>query len=115
MYNILYENFSYLAIILVCLINGVYIVTGTGNTFMRVYRKLTVEEKKFYDISKVKMMQILFVLSMVIVTVLAFLFTEIFTDIIDPNIFIVCYLVEIVVLIILSYTKWILNWFCKKI
>lgn len=114
MYNILYENLTYLGIILVCFINVIYIVTGMGNSSLRVYRKLTVEEKKLYDLPKVKMMQILFILSMVIVTVLAFLFTEIYTDIIDPKIFIVCYLVEIVVLTIFSHTKWILNWFCMK-
>ncbi|WP_077613244.1 hypothetical protein [Clostridium sp. Marseille-P2415] len=114
MKKILYENLPYLAILLVCLFNARNIVTGTGNTIMREYGKLTDEEKELYDISKVKMSQILYVLSLVFVTVLAFVFSVIFPNVIFPKTFIVCYLVEIVVLLIFSKTKWILNWFCKK-
>ncbi len=114
MKKILYDSLPYLAILLVCLFNARAIVTGTGNSIMRKYGKLTDEEKELYDIRKVKMSQILYVLSLVIVTVLAFLFSEIFPNAIAPKTFIMCYLVEIVVLLIFSKTKWILNWFCKK-
>lgn len=114
MKKILYENLPYLAILLVCLFNARYIVTGTGNTIIKEYGKLSNEEKKLYDISKVKMSQILFLLSIVIVTVFAFVFSVIFPNIISTKLFIVCYLVEIVVLLIFSKTKLILNWFCKK-
>ncbi len=114
MKKILYENLPYLAIILACLFNARNIVTGTGNTIMREYGKLTAEEKELYDISKVKTSQILYVLSLVIVTVLAFVFSEIFPNVIAPKTFIVCYLLEIAVLLIFIKTKWILNWFCKK-
>jgi hypothetical protein len=84
------------------------IVTGTKNNLMR-YGKLTDEEKELYDISKVKMSQILFELSLVVLVILAFV-----PNVIASNTFIVCYLVEIVVLLIFSKTKCILNLFCKK-
>lgn len=113
MNKILYENFNYIAILLICLINAIYTVTGTGNTLMG-YGKLKDEDKELYDISKVKMSQILYILSFAIVTVLAFVFSEIYPDVFTLKTFIVCYLVEIIVLIIFSKTKWILNWFCKK-
>lgn len=114
MKKILYENLPYLAILLVCLFSLRNIVTGSGNTIMKKYGKMTHEEKELYDISKVKMSQILYVMSLVFVTILAFVFSVIFPNIIYPSIFLACYLVEIIVLLIFSKTKWILNGFCKK-
>ncbi|WP_143321940.1 hypothetical protein [Clostridium sp. HBUAS56010] len=114
MKKILYENLPYLAILLVCLFNVSSIVRGSENTIMRKYGKMTDEEKKLYDISKVKMSQILYILSLVLVTVLAFVFSVIFPNIIYPNTFLAFYILEIIVLFILSETKLILNGFCKK-
>jgi hypothetical protein len=89
------------------------IATGTGNALMK-YDKLTDEEKKLYNISKIKMTQILYFSSLAIVIVFAFVFSEIYPNVIPSAMFIVCYLVEIVVLFIFAKTKWILNWFCRK-
>ena len=114
MKRILYEILPYIAILLVCLFNARYIITGTGNSIIRKYGKLTDQEKELYDSLKVKMSQLLYVLSLAILTVLAFVFSVIYPNIILPKMFIVCYLVEIVVLLIFSETKWILNLFCKK-
>lgn len=114
MKRILYENLPYLAILLVCLFNARNIVIGSGNTIMREFGILTDDEKELYDITKIKLSQILYVLSLVLVTVLAFVFSVILPGFILPKIFIVCYLVEIVVLLIFSRTKWILDWFCRK-
>lgn len=114
MKRILYEILPYIAILLVCLFNARNIITGTGNPIIRKYGKLTDQEKELYDGLKVKMSQLLYVLSLVILTVLAFVFSVISPNIILPKMFIVCYLVEIVVLLIFSETKWILNLFCKK-
>lgn len=112
--EILYGKLQYIGIILVCLISAGRIVTGTGNTIMREYGKLADEEKQLYDISKVKMSQILYVLSLVLLTILAFIFSEIFPNIISTNTIIMGYLAAIVVLLIFVKTKWILNGFCKK-
>lgn len=114
MKRILYEILPYIAILLVCLFNARNIITGTGNPIIRKYGKLTDQEKELYDSLKVKMSQLLYVLSLAILTVLAFVFSVISPNIILPKMFIVCYLVEIVVLLIFSETKWILNLFCKK-
>ncbi|RKD33853.1 hypothetical protein BET01_13360 [Lacrimispora algidixylanolytica] len=114
MKRILYEILPYIAILLVCLFNARNIITGTGNPIIRKYGKLTDQEKELYDSLKVKMSQLLYVLSLAILTVLAFVFSVIYPNIILPKMFIVCYLVEIVVLLIFSETKWILNLFCKK-
>lgn len=113
MREIFKEYSSYFTILFICLINIRAIVKGVNN-YMGKYGKLAEEEKQLYDISKVKVSLILHVLSLVLVTVLAFIFTEIYPNIIAPKTFILCYLAEVVVLLILSYTKWILNWFCKK-
>ncbi|ABX42139.1 hypothetical protein [Lachnoclostridium phytofermentans] len=114
MEKILRENFPLIAILLICLIYLIRVVTGTKNTVMREYGKMTEEEKELYDISKVKMSQILCILSIIIVIVLDFVFTKFFPDIIAPNTFTVCLLVEMVVTIIFFKTKWIINFFCKK-
>jgi thiamine transporter ThiT len=114
MKRILYEILPYIAILLVCLFNARNIITGTGNPIIRKYGKLTDQEKELYDSLKVKRSQLLYVLSLAILTVLAFVFSVISPNIILPKMFIVCYLVEIVVLLIFSETKWILNLFCKK-
>lgn len=114
MKQILYENLPYLAILLVCLLQARKIVAGTGSTIMIAYGRLSEEEKELYDISKVKMSQILYLLSLFSLTIFAFVFSVFFPNIISSRTFIVCYLVEIIVLLIFSRTKWILNWFCEK-
>lgn len=109
-----YDIFPLLAILIVCLINTRNILKGAGNTIMRQYGKLTDGEKEHYDISKVKKSQMFYVLSLVIVITFVFLFKFIFPNIISSKIFLVCFLIEIVVLLIFVNTRWILNWFCKK-
>lgn len=108
------ENFSFFAVLLICFINLFYTVTGSGNTFLRIYRKLTDEEKQCYDIRKVKVVQIIFILSWIIFDVLIFVSTKLYPNIINISIFIIWFIVELVLLIILNYTKWFLNVFCKK-
>lgn len=114
MKRILYEVLPYIAIMFVCLFNARNIITGTGNPIIRKYGKLSDQEKELYDSLKVKMSQFLYVLSLAVLTVLAFVFSVIYPNIILPKVFIVCYLVELVVLLIFSETKWVLNLFCKK-
>lgn len=107
------KYFPYLAVLLVCIMNTINIAKGTGDSLM-MYGKLTDEEKKLYDMSKVRISQILFGLSLIILTVLAFVSLEIYSSIITPPLFIVLCLIEIVVLFIFSKTKLVINWFCKK-
>jgi hypothetical protein len=114
MKRILYENLPYIAILLVCLFNARNIVTGNGNNIMIKYGKLTDREKECYDSSKVKVSQLLYLLSLAGLTVLSFVYSVIFPGIILPKVFLVCYLVEIVLLLIFCKTKWILDVFCKK-
>ena len=86
---------------------------GTGKISLMRYGSLTDEEKKLYSISKVKMSQILYFLSLAIVVALAFV-SLIYPNIIDPMILLVCCLIEIAISFIFENTKLILNWFCRK-
>lgn len=108
---LLNDKATYIAILLVPI--SIIRDIGTKNAISK-YKKLTDQEKKIYDISKVKLSELLYAISLIILAILAYIFTEIFPDIISTNIFIWCFLIEIVVLLIFSQTKWILNLFCKK-
>ena len=114
MKGILYESFPYVAMLLVCVFNARNIINGTDNTFMRKYRKLTDEEKELYDSWKVKVSQLLYVLCFGVLTVFAFVFSVVFPDVIGTEIFIVGYVVEVVLLLILSETRLVLDGFCRK-
>lgn len=105
--------FVLLASIIVCLINVIKTLRGTGKISLMRYGSLTDEEKKLYSISKVKMSQILYFLSLAIVVALAFV-SLIYPNIIDPMILLVCCLIEIAISFIFENTKLILNWFCRK-
>lgn len=114
MKGILYESFPYVAMLLVCLFNARNIIKGTDYTLMRKYRKMKDEEKALYDSWKVKVSQLLYLLSFGVLTVLAFVFSVVFPDVIRTEIFIVGYVVEVVLLVILSETRLVLDWFCRK-
>jgi hypothetical protein len=114
MKGILYESFPYVAMLLVCVFNARNIINGTDNTFMRKYRKLTDEEKELYDSWKVKVSQLLYVLCFGVLTVFAFVFSVVFPDVIRTEIFIGGYVVEVVLLLILSETRLVLDGFCRK-
>lgn len=114
MTNIFYESVMYLAILLACLVSARAIAIGNGNTLLRGYSELTEEEKESYDIKKVKRVQILYVLSVAIVTLCAFVFSEVFPNVLPVKLFVGCYILEIIILFLFLKTRWILNWFCKK-
>jgi hypothetical protein len=80
---------------------------------MKKYEKMTEEEKRMYDVSKVKMVQVLFIMWVLILTIIAFIFDKISPDIVDYNIFLICVIISAVLVTILS-EKWVLRVFCKK-
>lgn len=107
-------NFTYFGMIFIGIINLINVVNGSRNTFMSKYsKKLTDKEKECYDEGKVKAVQILYSLSLIVLAVLAFVFIELRPNIIDPNIFDICFIIELVILVIIN-TKWFLNTFCKR-
>jgi hypothetical protein len=107
------KYFPYFIMVLMCLVDVIKIASGPESNLMK-YGKLPEEEKKLYNISKVKMTQILYFLSLTIVTVFSFIFTELYPNVIPYQVLLVCYLVELVILFIFAYTKWVLNWFCRN-
>ena len=110
----LWGNFSYFAMIFIGIINLINVANGSGNTFMSKYnKKLTDKEKECFDEAKVKAVQVLYALSLIVLAVLAFVFIELYPNIIAPNIFDICFIIEIVILFIIN-TKWFLNVFCKR-
>lgn len=111
--NLLYGKWAYIAFILIFLINILRIVKIPEYAFPRIYKKMTDEEKKIYDISKIRYVKILFSLAMIILTIFAFIFSEVFPDIINQNVFLISYLIALVIIFFLD-TKWMLNWFYKK-
>ena len=115
--NIIHDTiskyFSCFLLFLLCLLNIVRTAKTTGNYLMK-YGKLADEEKELYDISKVKMAQILYILSWTILLVFDSVFSSIYPNVIPNTVFIVCCLVGLVFLFIFAATKWILNLFCRK-
>jgi len=107
------KGFPDFVLLLMCLVDMIKIAVGRESDLMK-YGKLPEEEKKLYNISKVKITQILYFLSFTILIVFSYIFTEIYPNVISDTVFIVCYLVELVILFIFAYTKWILNWFCRE-
>lgn len=113
MWKALYENSMYLFILYLSLLHLWYILGCKKNTLMKKYEKMTEEEKRMYDVSKVKMVQVLFIMWELILTIIAFIFDKICPDIVDHNIFLICIIISAVIATVLS-EKWVLRVFCKK-
>ncbi len=103
-----------IVLILMSFINLFSIAFGSGNRLMIIYHKLSDEEKECYDITKVKAVQIIYLISVIILAILALIFKELYPDFFDINIFAICFIIEIVILLIMNYTKLFLNMLCKK-
>lgn len=108
-FNTYSRYFPFLILIIFCFINIIKVATRKER-----YEKLPDEEKGFYEPSKVKITYIAYSLSLAFVTVFEFVFWVICPNIIAPMVLIVCFLVEIVIVLIFENTKLVLNWFCKK-
>lgn len=67
------------------------------------YRKMSDEEKALYDKKKVKQIQFIPVLVFTILSVLAFIFDVFLPGIIPTNIFIICLVVDLVVLLMVHH------------
>jgi len=109
----IYEHLSLLCLILTCLI-GIRRIHIDLNSFSKKYNKLTAEERKLYDSKKINRMGIIWLSSIVLITLLMFIFDAFLKKSSLMPIFIVCYVFDLIAYFLISNTKWVLDLFCKS-
>ncbi len=108
----IYKNLPLLCVILTCLI-GKKRTKLAPESFCYQYRKLDEEEKRLYDIHKIRQIGEIWFYSLILITILFLIGKTLFPQVNFLYMFVALYAIDFILYLLFSYTKWGLTLFCK--